>query len=336
METKPRWGITLPLPGLALAEQREIVAGLAGTGYTDAWSAEVNGADAFTPLAAASQWSSELRLGTAIAPIFTRGPGLLAMSGATLASLAPGRFVLGIGTSTPIVVQQWNAVEFTRPYQRARDMLRFLRPALAGEKITHEYETFRVDGFRLDPPPATPPRLALAALRPQMIKLAAAEADAVITNWLAPADVPKIRAVAGPDCELVARIFVCPTADAEVARGIGKRMIAAYLSVPAYAAFHAWLGRGEVLRPMQEAWAAGDRKGALAAIGDEVVDDLLVHGAPQACRERVAEYQARGLDTPVIAVVPPPGGSVPDLVRQLSPAGECRPPPAGGRPERAA
>jgi probable F420-dependent oxidoreductase len=321
VETKPRWGITLPLPGLALAEQREIVAGLAGTGYTDAWSAEVNGADAFTPLAAASQWSSELRLGTAIAPIFTRGPGLLAMSGATLASLAPGRFVLGIGTSTPIVVQQWNAVEFTRPYQRARDMLRFLRQALAGEKVTQEYETFRVDGFRLDLPPATPPQLALAALRPQMIKLAAAEADAVITNWLAPADVPKIRAAAGPDCELVARIFVCPTADTEVARTIGKRMIAAYLSVPAYAAFHAWLGRGEVLRPMQEAWAAGDRKGALAAISDEVVDDLLVHGAPQACRERVAEYQARGLDTPVIAVVPPPGGSVPDLVRQLSPAG---------------
>jgi probable F420-dependent oxidoreductase len=321
VETKPRWGITLPLPGLALAEQREIVAGLAGTGYTDAWSAEVNGADAFTPLAAASQWSSELRLGTAIAPIFTRGPGLLAMSGATLASLAPGRFVLGIGTSTPIVVQQWNAAEFTQPYQRARDMLRFLRQALAGEKVTQEYETFRVDGFRLDLPPATPPQLALAALRPQMIKLAAAEADAVITNWLAPADVPKIRAAAGPDCELVARIFVCPTADTEVARTIGKRMIAAYLSVPAYAAFHAWLGRGEVLRPMQEAWAAGDRKGALAAISDEVVDDLLVHGAPQACRERVAEYQARGLDTPVIAVVPPPGGSVPDLVRQLSPAG---------------
>ena len=317
METKPRWGITLPLPNVALAEQREIVAGLPGLGYTDAWSAEVNGTDGFAPLAAAAQWSSELRLGTAIAPIFTRGPGLLAMSGATLASLAPGRFVLGIGTSTPIVVQQWNAADFTRPYQRARDMLRFLRQALAGEKVTQEYETFRVDGFRLDPAPETPPRLALAALRPQMIKLAAAEADAAITNWLAPGDVPQVRAAAGTDCELVARIFVCPTADAEVARGIGKRMIAAYLSVPAYAAFHAWLGRGEALRPMQEAWAAGDRKGALAAIGDEVVDDLLVHGSPEACRERVAEYQACGLDTPVIAIVPQPGGNVPDLVRQL-------------------
>jgi len=321
MEPKPRWGITLPLPGIALADQREIVAGLPGLGYTDAWSSEVNGTDAFTPLVLAAQWASELRLGTAIAPIYTRGPALLAMSGAALAGLAPGRFVLGIGTSSPAVVERWNAAELDRPYQRARDMLSFLRQALTGEKVTAEYETFRVDGFRLEPAPATPPSLALAALRPQMIKLAAAEAGTAITNWLAPHDVPAVRAVAGPGCELVARIFVCPTPDAGLARAIGRRMIAAYMTVPAYAAFHAWLGRGEAMRQMQEAWAAGDRKRALEVISDEVVDDLIVHGSPQACRERVAEYQAKGLDTPVIAVVTPPGGNVPDLVRQLSPAG---------------
>ena len=109
MKPTPRWGITLPLPGMALAEQHEIVAGLPALGYTDAWSSEVNGTDAFTPLVLAAQWASELRLGTAIVPIYTRGPGLLAMSGATLAGLAPGRFVLGIGTSSPVVVEQWNA-----------------------------------------------------------------------------------------------------------------------------------------------------------------------------------------------------------------------------------
>src|SRR5258706_4389165 len=321
VEPKPRWGITLPLPGIPLAEQREIVAALPGLGYTDAWSSEVNGTDAFAPLVLATQWASELRLGTAIAPIYTRGPALLAMSGAALAGLAPGRFVLGIGTSSPAVVEQWNAAELARPYQRAGARLRFLRRALTGEKVTEQYQTFRVDGFRLAPGPARPPALALAALRPQMIRLAAAEADAAITNWLAPRDVPTVRAVAGPGCELVARIFVCPTPDAGVARAIGRRMIAAYMTVPAYAAFHAWLGRGEAMRAMQEAWAAGDRKGALAAIGDQVVDDLIVHGAPQACRERVAEYQAKGLDTPVIAVVPPPGANAADLVRQLSPTG---------------
>jgi alkanesulfonate monooxygenase SsuD/methylene tetrahydromethanopterin reductase-like flavin-dependent oxidoreductase (luciferase family) len=130
-----------------------------------------------------------------------------------------------------------------------------------------------------------------------------------------------VRAVAGPGCELIARVFVCPTADASVAREVGRRLIAAYLTVPAYAAFHAWLGRGEVLRPMQDAWAAGDRKGALAAIPDHLVDELVVHGRPEDCRERVEQYRASGLDTPVVMVVPAPGVDEAAAVRQLAPAG---------------
>jgi probable F420-dependent oxidoreductase len=320
MSTMPRWGLTLPLRSMPLHEQRGIVAGLPDLGYTDAWSAEVNGADAFAPLVLAAQWADGLRLGTAIAGIFTRGPALLAMSAATVASLAPGRFVLGIGTSSPAIVENWNGIELARPYQRARDTLLFLRAALAGDKVSAEYESFTVSGFRLDPPPPQPPALALAALRPGMVRLAASLADGAITNWLAPSDVPAVRAVAGPDCELIARLFVCPTADADLARQIGRRLITAYLTVPVYAAFHVWLGRGEVLRPMQDAWAAGDRKGALAAISDHVVDDLLVHGRPDECRERVEQYRASGLDTPVLMVVPTPGVDEAEAVRQLAPA----------------
>jgi alkanesulfonate monooxygenase SsuD/methylene tetrahydromethanopterin reductase-like flavin-dependent oxidoreductase (luciferase family) len=74
------------------------------------------------------------------------------------------------------------------------------------------------------------------------------------------------------------------------------------------------------MRPMREAWAAGDRKGALEKIDDQLVDELVVHGAPEACRERVAEYQASGLDTPVIAIVPPPGADVADLTHRLAPS----------------
>lgn len=320
MGTAGRWGITLPLRGTPLAAQSDLVAALPDLGYTDAWSAEVNGADAITPLALASQWTDQLRLGTAIAGIFTRGPALLAMHAATLAALAPGRFVLGIGVSSPVIVTNWNGAELDRPYQRARDTLRFLRSALAGEKVTAEYETFTIRGFRLDQAPEQPPSLALAALRPGMIRLGAAESDGVITNWLAPGDVPRVRSAAGPATELIARLFVCPTADTATARAIGRQLIAAYLTVPAYAAFHAWLGRGDALRPMQDAWAAGDRKGALAAIPDEMVDELLVHGSPAACRERIAAYQASGLDTPVILVVPAPGIDEAEAVRQLAPA----------------
>lgn len=320
MPPTPRWGITLPLRGQALPGQRDIVSALPDLGYTDAWSSEVNGADAFTPLALAAQWAPGLRLGTAVAGIYNRGPALLAMNAATLASLAPGRFVLGIGVSSPVVVTDWNCVPLDRPYQRARDTLLFLREALAGGKVSMTGETFTVRGFRLDPAPDSPPALALAALRPGMVALASALADAAITNWLAPADLPTVRAVAGPDCELVARIFVCPTADASAAREIGRRMIAAYLTVPAYAAFHDWLGRGDRLRAMQQAWAAGDRRGALAAIDDGLVDELVVHGPAEQCRERVAEYQAQGLDTPVIAIVPGPGVDEAEAVRALGQA----------------
>ena len=76
------------------------------------------------------------------------------MNAATLAGLAPGRFVLGIGTSSRVIVEQWNGIELARPYQRARDTLRFLRAALAGEKVSAGYESFAISGFRLDPPPA--------------------------------------------------------------------------------------------------------------------------------------------------------------------------------------
>ncbi|WP_033291634.1 LLM class F420-dependent oxidoreductase [Amycolatopsis jejuensis] len=314
-----RWGLTIPFTGVPLAEHRALVEELPDLGYTDVWTAETAGTDAFAPLVLASQWAPQLRLGTAIVPVYTRGPGLLAMSASTLAELAPGRFVLGIGTSSPVIVRDWNAGAFTEPFQRSRDTLRFLRSALAGEKVTEEYPTFAVSRFRLERAPDPAPSIMLAALRPGMLRLAAAEADGAITNWLAASDVPRVRAVVGPDVELVARIFVCPTEDASVARGLGRMLISSYLTVPAYAAFHDWLGRGDALRPMHEAWAAGERKRANEVIPDEVVDALVIHGNADACREQVQSYVDNGLTTPVIQVLPT-GGDVFAEVRGLAPA----------------
>ncbi|HEY1570193.1 MAG TPA: LLM class F420-dependent oxidoreductase [Pseudonocardiaceae bacterium] len=313
------WGVTLPLTGVPLAEHRDLVKSLPDLGYTDVWTAETSGTDAFTPLALVAEWAPTLRLGTAIAPVYTRGPGLLAMTAATIAELAPGRFVLGIGTSSPVIVSDWNAGELAEPYARSRDTLRFLRAALAGEKVTETYPTFGVRRFKLERPPTPPPSIMLAALRPGMLRLAAQEADGAITNWLAPDDVPTVRGVIGDGVELAARIFVCPTEDVAAARGLGRLLISSYLTVPVYAAFHDWLGRRDALAPMHAAWAAGDRKAANAAIPDEVVDDLIVHGSPAACRERVAEYVARGLDTPAIAVLPT-GDDPAAMVRALAPA----------------
>jgi probable F420-dependent oxidoreductase len=300
--------MTIPLNG-PLHAQRDRIVELADLGYTDVWTAESDGGDGLTPLALASVWEPRLRLGTAILPAYTRAPACMAQSAATLADAAPGRFVLGIGSSSNVIVERWNGVPFEQPYRKVRDMVRFLRDAFTGEKVDRVYDTFEISGFRLGIRPEQPPQIVVAALREGMLKMAGREADGAITNWLAAGDVPQVASAlrdgaGGADRELVARIFVCPSDNADVVRAGARRAIAAYMNVPVYAAFQEWLGRGEELGGMWAAWKAGDRKQALAEIPDSVVDDLVVHGTPDVCRARIQQYFDHGVTTSALAILP--------------------------------
>ncbi len=294
--------MTIPFDGIPLAEHREWFEELVALGYSDVWSSEADGTDGFTPLALAAAWTPSLRLGVAIIPAFTRGPAVLAQSVAALAEAAPGRFTMGIGTSSDVIVERWNGIPFVEPYKRARDTVRFLRQALSGEKVDSAFDTFTVKGFRLSRPPAVVPPILVAALRPGMLRLAGREGDGAIINWLSADDVPKVAAEVGPGKEIVARIFVYPSDDAEAVRAVGRRMIAAYLNVPVYAAFHEWLGRGPQLQEMWSAWKAGDRKAALAAIPDQVVDDLVLYGSAAEVRAKVQRYVDNGVTTTALAL----------------------------------
>jgi probable F420-dependent oxidoreductase len=300
--------MTIPFDGIPLHDHRQWYAMLRELGYTDLWSAEVDGSDGFTPLTLAAAWEPDFHLGVAITPAYTRGPAVLAQSVASVADAAPGRFAFGLGASSEVIVAGWNGLPFENQYRRVRDTLRFLRTALTGEKITGEYEGFNLRGFRLSRVPAQQPEIYLAALRPGMLRLAGKEADGVILNWLSADDVPtsvgEMVAAGGAGKQVVARIFVIPTEDAELARTVGRRMITTYLNVHAYAEFHRWLGRGPVLQPMWDAWAAGDRKGALAAVPDELVDELVVHGSLPRCRAHVQRYIDNGITVPALAVLP--------------------------------
>lgn len=305
-----RLGLSLPLPGVPLAEQAEWVRAAEDLGYGDFWTAEVGGLDAFTPLAAAAGPSRDARLGTAIAGFFQRGPALLAMQASALCELAPGRFVLGIGASSPAIVEGWNDRVFERPWSRARDTLRFLHRAFAGERVDECFETFSVRGFRLERRPAEPPPLYLAALGPRMLRLAGAEADGVVLGLLSADDVSAVLAEARSGREAdrpldaVLRLGVYPTRDPERARRQIRRLLAAYLNTEPYARFHAWLGRGALLAPIAEAWRGGDREGAAAAVPDSFVDDFFVCGPPEHCRDRIAAFADAGVTTPVVALHP--------------------------------
>ena len=316
-----RYGMSVPFAGLHLHQHREAMRELVDLGYTDIWSSEADGSDGFTPLALAAAWAPELRLGVAIIPAFTRGPALMAQSAAALADAAPGRFVMGIGSSSNVIVERWNGIPFTEPYKQTRDMVRFLRDAFTGEKITKQYDSFAIDGFRLGVRPEQTPPILVAGLREGMLKLAGREGDGAIINWLSASDVAQVASIVhaqGEGKEIVARIFVCPSTDTDKVREQARFAITTYLNVPVYAAFHQWLGRDQ-LQPMWDAWAAGDRKAALAAIPDSVVDELIIHGSPEACREHIGRYVEAGVTTPALSVMGFAGVEPLEAMRQLAP-----------------
>jgi probable F420-dependent oxidoreductase len=301
-----RLGMTIPLQTVPLPEHERFVRTLEELGYTDVWTSEAQDLDGFVPLALASQWSATLRLGCACFPVQTRGPAVLAMSAAALALAAPGRFVLGIGSSSEFIVKHQNARSFDKPFAYTRDMARFLRSGLRIEKARHEYESFSVRGFALRRPLPEPPKVLVAALRPGMLELAGREADGVILNYVAPEDLAKVIPHVkkhGEDKEITARIYVCPTRDPEKVRAVARASIAAYFGVPTYRAHQEWLGNAPLFTAMWERAAAGDWKGARAALSDEAVDRYYIHGPAEYCRERIAAYHAAGVDTPIIGLV---------------------------------
>ncbi len=300
-----RYGITVPFDGVSLSEHRAWYDGLLRLGYTDVWSAETDGVDGFTPLALAAAWTPGLRLGVAIIPAYTRGPALLAAErggdgggGAGTIHLRP-RDVFGRDR------QPLERDPLRRALPAGSGHHRLLAGALAGEKVDREFETFTVRGFRLARPVEHPPPIFLAALRPGMLRLGrerGGRGDPQLAVGRGRGDRPS-RDGTGT-VPAAARIFVCPSEDTETVRAVGRRMIAAYLNVGVYAAFHRWLGRGPELEAMWSAWKAGDRKAALAAIPDETVDALVVHGSFDECRAHVGRYVENGVGIPVMAVIP--------------------------------
>jgi probable F420-dependent oxidoreductase len=307
-------GVTIPFDGLPLHAHREALARLWDAGYREVSTGEVNGADALTPLVLAAAWQPELVVSAAVVSVFTRGPGLLAMTAAALADAAPGHARFGIGASSDRIVEGWNGVPFERPYTKVANALAFLRAVLGGDRAPDEVgQRAGSTGFRLARVPEQPPALMVAALGPRMQRLAAAQADGVVLNWLGPGDVGFVRDAAAQvtravdrPFEIEARVFVIPGSD-EAVELAARRQIAAYLSVPVYANFQRWLGRGPALEPMIAAWEARDRKRATELVPDEVIEDLFITGSPERCAAGVRRYLEAGVDVATLALLPPPG-----------------------------
>ncbi len=289
--------MTIPFDGVPLHELGPLVRRAEAAGYDGLWSAESTQFDGFTPLVVAAEHTERVRLVTGIVNVFTRGPALLAQTAAALADASNGRFVLGLGASSNVIVERWNGIPFQRPLAKVEETVAYLRAVLAGERGP--------GGFKLASPPAHEIPIVLAALRAPMLRLAARVADGAFTNFLPLSRVAQVvDAFGAPDKELGCRFFsfhgpeALPTA---------KRVFVAYATVPVYAQFFHWLGFGDEITPLVDAWNSGDRRRAVELVPEALVREIFLLGSLTEQRARLHEFGQEGISTGVLALSCAPG-----------------------------
>ena len=273
-------------------------------GYGSLWVAEVTGIEAFSVLGAVSGAAPGLGLGTGVLPMQVRTPPLLAMAAACLQALVPGREVLlGVGVSSPVVAGDWHGAGYpARPLARMREFIALLRECLSGRTVTFAGDYYQVRRFRLGVELGDRrPKIILGALGEGMLRLAGAEADGVLLNYLPASHVPwcveQVRR--GGNATIYANVHV-GVGDRAAALPQARYDLFCYAVVDAYARGFTRAGFGEAVRAIRAAHRAGDRAGALAAVTDEMVDAINVTGDPALVTATVGAYRRAGVDVPVV------------------------------------
>ncbi|HET7482081.1 MAG TPA: LLM class F420-dependent oxidoreductase [Actinomycetota bacterium] len=297
-----RIGFTAPLLGHDVRASAHLAREAEDLGYTDCWTAETSGPDGFSTAAAVGIATERLTVGCAVVPVYSRPPALTAMSALAAQQASGGRFCLGLGASSPVIVEGWMGVPLERPVERIKETIEIVRTAFAGTKVDYSGTTVSVRGFRLDPPPDPAPPIFVAALGPRMTRLAAEVADGIALYLATPTGVTAARKAAGTK-PVMERILCCPDEPVDEARGFIRWLITPYLAVPAYNRFIERQGWESVARAVAERWADRDRDGAREAIPDELIDELVLLGSAGECKEKLERFTEAGLDIPVLMFV---------------------------------
>jgi probable F420-dependent oxidoreductase len=277
-------------------------------GYAALWVAEANAAEGMSLLGAISQVAPHIGIGTGVLALQLRTPPLHAMAAATLQQLAGDRDVfLGVGISSAAVAGQWHGAGYTdRPIAQVREFLTLLRECLSGETVTFQGDFYDVKRFRLGLKLGDRrPKIALAALNKQMLRLGGELADVVLLNYLPATLVPwcveRIRA--GGNAEIHAYVH-CAVTDRDRYADLARKDLLNYAVAPAYATQFERAGFLEEVRHFQRRWAERDREGALAAISDAWVDEIQIMGDEQHVRDAVQAYADNGVDVPIVFALP--------------------------------
>ncbi len=280
-----------PTGPAALSELADQIRRAADDGLASAWLNNIFGLDAITALAVAGAGVPGIELGTAVVPTYPRHPAALAQQALTAALALDGRLALGIGLSHKIVIEDMYGYGFERPARHMREYLAALRPLLAGEAASFDGETLRAH-ITLSTPRAGAMPVLLAALAPQMLRLAGREADGTILWMTGPATVrdyvvPAITSAASeagrPAPRVVCLLPVCVTDDQDAARARAEQVFAIYGQLPSYRAM------------LDREGAAGPGDVAITGDEDSVAAQIMAL-ADSGVTDFVAGEYARGED----------------------------------------
>ena len=310
---------TSPLDPIALAQEAERL------GYDSAWAAEAWGTDAVSVLAWLGATTERIKLGSAIMQIPGRTPALTAMTAATLDLLSGGRFLLGLGTSGPQVVEGWHGEPWGKPLLKTREYVEIVRAALRRELLEHHGEHYDIpltDGTGLGKPlklMARPLRadipIYVAAISPKAVSQACEIADGWLPIFWSPERAPE--AFAGAVAKTGPAFDVAPSApailidDVEAGREFLKPYYALYIGGMGargknfYNDLVARYGYEAEAREIQDLYLAGNKRDAAAAVPDAFVDEVALVGPKERFAERLDAWRESGATTLLVSTQQP-------------------------------
>ena len=307
-------GVRIRDSRLAVSDMRGLVKLAEDKGYDSVWLPESMGRDALAELTALVGTSQRIRIGTGIVPVFARLPTVAAASIATAANLAPGRAILGVGIGHQTALENGHGVAFSRPLQHVREFTTIARRLLAEGQVAYTGDVYTVKHYQLDTPPSQPVPVFVAALRPQMLKMAGAVADGVLMNWVSLDYVPQaieyIRQGAEAagrslnDLTIASYLRTCVTDSPETVEQATREQLARYGSMVYYERYFASIGFPDEAETIAQAWQRGDREAAAGAVTDPMIKAVTIYGSADECRQRLQAYRDAGLQLPIIAPFP--------------------------------
>jgi len=315
-------GLLLRYSGDAGGPNIELVQEAEKLGYTQVWQGESYGIDSVSPIAWTLARTSRIKAGTGIMQIPARTPACTAMTAMTLAAMSNGRFLLGLGPSGPQVVEGWHGVAYGKPLQRLKEYIEIVRKIIAREApLEHTSEHYQIpyagaDATGLGKPlktimkPNRDIRIYTAAIAPAGLRTAGEVADGVQPIFMCPEKADLITkpvlegmAAAGKpqsleNFDITPFVKVAMGPDLDKCRDQLRPEVALYVGGMGareknfYNDYAKRLGYADAAVKIQDAFLAGRRNEAMAAIPEKLIDELFLIGTPDRIKGRLKEWKA--------------------------------------------